>query len=313
MKKKQLGVGRATGKIILMGEHSVVYGEPAIAFPFQKTAVTATITPAESLFLDCSYYTGLLAQAPQSLASIQEVIVKTLFVLKQEQATFSVQIESTIPAERGMGSSAAVAVAIVRGLFDYFDTPHTHEELLALVGAAEKIAHGNPSGIDAAATSGNSPLFFIKGKSIKAFQMRLTNAYLVVADTGLKGQTREAVSDVAQLVKQDEKVVARMAHLGLLTRNAKAAILDDQVNELGQLMNQAQVELAMLTVSNPLLDRLVQVANEQQALGAKLTGGGRGGCMIALTDNQQTAEKIAAALKTAGADATWIQSLEEND
>ncbi|MGY3777644.1 mevalonate kinase [Isobaculum melis] len=313
MKKKQLGVGRATGKIILMGEHSVVYGEPAIAFPFQKTAVTATITPAEQLSLACSYYTGALAQAPQTLKSIQEVIAQTLFVLKQEHATFSIQIDSTIPAERGMGSSAAVAAAIVRGLFDYFDTPLSHTELLDLVATAEKIAHGNPSGIDAAATSGNSPLFFIKGQSIEAFEMKLENAYLIVADTGMKGQTREAVGDVAQLYKQDPKVADSIAHLGLLSRKAKVAILENCVKELGKLMNAAQLELATLTVSNERLDQLIQVANDQQALGAKLTGGGRGGCLIALTDQLETADKIATALEEAGAVATWIQSLEEND
>jgi mevalonate kinase len=311
MTEKKTGVGMAAGKIILMGEHSVVYGEPAIAFPFQGTAVTATLTPNTAMTIDCHYYSGSLAQAPQQLENIKELIKQLLFFFKEETATFSLQITSTIPAERGMGSSAATAVAVVRSFFDYFNYAYTQEELLTLVSLSEKIAHGNPSGIDAAATSGSDPVLFIKGTPLRHFPMNLSDTYLVVADTGIKGQTRAAVKDIAHLFEQDKKAVAqKMLTLGTLTNQAKEAIIANDSKGLGTLMTLAHAQLQSLAVSNELLDQLVSVALEKKALGAKLTGGGRGGCMIALADSLTTAKNIAQALTEHGAVTTWIQSLE---
>lgn len=307
---EKIGHGQASGKIILMGEHSVVYGEPAIAFPFQETFISTTIEPDTVTTLACDYFSGKLADVPAQLQSIKEVVEQTLTRLQQPQATLKITITSTIPAERGMGSSAAVAVSIVRALFDYFDVACTTDRLLPLVNYAEKIAHGNPSGIDAAATSGEQPIFFIKEQPLETFPMNVSHAYLIVADTGIKGQTRAAVSDVAQLFTQNKASVSlQITELGRLTRLARQAISEDDVHTLGTVMNQAQEQLKALTVSNEQLDVLVQTARENGALGAKLTGGGRGGCMISLADSKEQAVKIAAALKHTGAVATWIQPL----
>lgn len=311
MNRKNLGHGQATGKIILMGEHAVVYGEPAIAFPFEETAIMTTVAAEKAMILDCQYFYGNLAEVPTRLKSVQKVIYQTLAKLGQEDTTLKVTINSTIPAERGMGSSAAVAVAIVRGLFDYFKTPCSKETLLKLVDEAEKIAHGNPSGIDAAATSGSEPIFFVKGQPLELFPMNVSDAYLIVADTGIKGQTREAVSDVAHLFEEDKQATAKhITELGRLTVQAKQAILMNDVPLLGTSMNQAHEHLKALTVSNKQLDHLVDTALKNDALGAKLTGGGRGGCLIALSGSKEQAKKIANALKSAGASAAWIQSLE---
>lgn len=310
MNKEKIGYGQACGKIILMGEHSVVYGEPAIAFPFQETYISTKVEPSITLVLDCHYFSGELSEVPHQLNSVKEVINQTLKTLHQENTTLKVTITSTIPAERGMGSSAATAASIVRALYDYFDEPCTQEVLLPLVNGAEKIAHGNPSGIDAAATSGKESLFFIKGHPLEPFPMNVSNAFLIVADTGIKGQTRAAVRDVARLFEQNKQSVSQhITELGHLTKLAKQAILTDDVHKLGNVMNQAQEQLKALTVSNEQLDQLVFTARKNGALGAKLTGGGRGGCMIALADSKEQAVKIAAAIESAGAVATWIQSL----
>lgn len=310
MNIEKIGHGQASGKIILMGEHSVVYGEPAIAFPFQETFISTSVESSTTMMLDCHYFSGKLSEVPPHLKSVKEVVTQTLVALQQEKALFKITLTSTIPAERGMGSSAATAVSIVRALFDYFDIPCTSERLLPLVDHAEKIAHGNPSGIDAAATSGDKPIFFIKGHPLKTFPMNVSHAYLIVADTGIKGQTREAVSDVAHLFNQDKKQIApRISELGRLAKLAKQAISADDVQTLGQVMNQAQDELKALSVSNDKLDQLVKTARDNGALGAKLTGGGRGGCMISLADSKEQATNIASALKENGAVATWIQSL----
>lgn len=314
MNKENTGQGSATGKIILMGEHSVVYGEPAIAFPFRETAITVNVTPDTDMYLDCLYFSGKLIKAPKHLESIRSVIYQTLKELNHSEALLHIVINSTIPAERGMGSSAATAVAVVRALHDYFGVPCPSENLLPLVNLAEKIAHGNPSGIDAAATSGDQPIYFIKGQALEVFPMNLTNSYLIVADTGIKGQTRAAVSDVARLFEQDKKTAAlHISTLGQLTVQAKTAILADDAYRLGQIMTEAQAHLTALTISNDKLDQLIQAALSADALGAKLTGGGRGGCMIALADSKAAAQTIAAAIKDAGANACWIQSLEVNN
>ncbi|MFD2306710.1 mevalonate kinase [Enterococcus termitis] len=311
MNKNKSGHGLATGKIILMGEHSVVYGEPAIAFPFQETTIKTLVEPDHSMLIDCTYFSGKLTEVPAQLKSVREVIDQTLAVLHQEKAQLKITITSTIPAERGMGSSAAVAVALVRGLFDYFDAEYSPETLLQLVDHAEKIAHGNPSGIDAAATSGEEPIFFIKGQPLEKFPMNVSNAYLIVADTGIKGQTRSAVSDVAHLFEQNKQQAAKhITTLGHLATAAKQAILTDDIQLLGESMNAAHEQLKALTVSNTQLDQLVDTAKKNGALGAKLTGGGRGGCMISLAASHEQALKIADALKQTGAVTTWIQSLE---
>lgn len=311
MDKEKTGYGQATGKIILMGEHSVVYGEPAIAFPFKEAVITTNITLATVTTLDCHYFSGELADFPPQLKSVKEVINQTLIALHQEQVPLKISISSSIPAERGMGSSAAVAVSIVRALFDFFDAMCSPEQLLSLVNYAEKIAHGNPSGIDAAATSGDEPIFFIKGHSLETFSMNVSKGYLIVADTGIKGQTREAVKDVAHLFEQNkDSVSGHITELGRLTKLAKQAILTDDINLLGKSMDQAQKQLQELTVSNQQLDQLVATAKDLGALGAKLTGGGRGGCMIALSDSKEKATIIAEALQNSGAKKTWIQSLE---
>lgn len=310
MKKNHSGIGTATGKIILIGEHSVVYGEPAIAFPFHAAAVTATAEQSEEMRLHCSYFSGQLAHAPKQLHNIKESIIQTLAFLNKEDS-FSFTVTSTIPPERGMGSSAAVAVAVIRSIFDYYSYAYTEVELSSLVNKAEKIAHGNPSGIDAAATSGTQPILFVKGKALQHFPMNMTSAWLIVADTGIKGQTREAVKDVAHLFEMNKQEISdKIAALGQLTLESKQAILANNTKQLGNTMTAAQQLLTELTVSHPMIERLITAAKATGALGAKLTGGGRGGCVIALADSPDTANEIAKALKNEGAVNTWIQSLE---
>ena len=305
------GQGESNGKIILMGEHAVVYGEPAIAFPFQAAKVVASLNEhitSSGDQLVSSYYTGILRDAQHSLKNIKPLVFNLKKELQIEQS-LELTIHSTIPAERGMGSSAAVATAVTRAFYDYLEQPLSREQLLTNVQISEKIAHGNPSGIDAAATSSLEPIYFVKGHPFDYFSLNI-DAFLIVADTGIKGQTRAVVKDVAHLFEKDQqKVGQKIQQLGYLTRQAKKAIVKNNPEHLAQAMNEAQLILKNLTISNDFLDVLIETARDSGALGAKLTGGGRGGCMIALAQTKTKAQEISEALLQAGAAATWIQGL----
>lgn len=307
-----VAIGKSTGKIILMGEHAVVYGQPAIAMPFSAVEITARVCEqGEALSVRCDFYQGLVHEMPKIWESLKHAIRFSLYRLQAPtDPALHIDISSTIPAERGMGSSAAVAAAVARALFCFYQTPLSSEELWEIVQSSEKIAHGNPSGIDATTVTGNSPVFFIKGKPIEPLALRL-DAYLVVADTGKTGNTLEAITDVALLYQRRKDVRHWIDSLGELTLQARDYLADNQAVSLGSVMNQAQDYLQALGVSDERLDTLVSVARQSGALGAKLTGGGRGGCMIALARNQKEAQKIAANLEKSGARKTWIQYLGE--
>lgn len=306
---KKIGIGRATGKIILIGEHSVVYGKKAIAFPFAGVGIHTTVQKKPTIHIQSKYFSGTLDEMKQ-IASMHNLVL-LIEVLQKDLAlpNFNLSIQSSIPSERGMGSSAAVAVSIVRAIFDWQNLALDNKTLLKYVDYSEQIAHDNPSGIDAAATSGTQPILFEKGHPFEAFPLNV-DAYLLVADTGIKGQTRQAVKDVATLVNQKgQSVQAIIDQLGDLTLEAKTAIIQNQAKRLGQIMTASHHLLQKLTVSNQTLDEAVEIALDNHALGAKLTGGGRGGCLIVLAKDLQNAKQIQEKLISYGMKRTWLQGL----
>ena len=309
MVKKQ-AIGRAIGKIILMGEHSVVYGQPAIAIPFPSAVIETEIYEEKGpAILNTSSYRGVLIDAPENfegLKSLIKIIVEDFDIALKD---FTIDISTTIPIERGMGSSAAVAAATVRALYKYFSRKLDKERLTELVDYSETIVHGNASGIDTAIVVGEKPLYYIKERALEVFDFKM-DGFLIVADTGQKGMTKFAVSKVRDFVELNpDRGKEIINSLGNLVKQAKKIIIANNKNDLGKLMNKAQALLKEIGVSNKAIENLVKVSLDKGALGAKLTGGGLGGSVISLCSSEEDAEIICRALVKNGAEKTWILSL----
>lgn len=309
---QKLGVGLAHSKLILIGEHSVVYGKPAIALPFPLVGVESTVeSTSQPNTIDCSFYKGPITKAPKALYGLAACITETLKRIGSTTEGLLIRISSTIPQGRGLGSSAAVAVAVVRSIFAYHRHELSQKELMSLAHIAESYAHGNPSGIDTATASTECPIWYVKGQPLKS----LTNGaplHLVVADSGRAGDTRSAVDSVLERLKSEPLIIQRcLDRLGELTHIAKDVLLSGDFKMLGQLLNYAHTELMNLGVSDSGLNHLVSVARQAGAYGAKLTGGGRGGCILALARDNQQKEIISKAFIDAGAKTTWSFTLED--
>lgn len=305
-------IGCAHSKLILVGEHAVVYGEPAIALPFPKIEVKAAIDSIKGpIRIESGFYTGPLSSMPEKLSGISICIKKVCEELGQDASGFRIQVDSSIPIGRGLGSSAAIAIAIVRSLYAYFERDLSRSDLMRLVDIAETYAHGSPSGIDMQAASSEVPIWFKKDNQIEHVKITIP-FHLVVADTGRIGDTHAAVASIKEKYKVNfTKTKQSIEHLGELTGKARIALHDGDHPLLGTILNLAQDELAKLGVSDEGIDRLTKVARKSGALGAKLTGGGRGGCIIALAKSIKHAKEIADALLHAGADQTWFFTVDQ--
>lgn len=308
---KKDGYGQSHAKIILIGEHSVVYGKPAIALPLSAVKTTVKISPAATgtQTIDCRYFSGPLKMMPPIMKGLQHLIFYILEKLQQKNTGLKIKVSSQLPEERGMGSSAAAAVAMVRALYDFFMQPLDHQLLLNLANIEEIDTHGNPSGLDAATSASSVPIWMIKGTELLKLPIKL-DACLLICDSGVKGRTKEAVAAVKnRLQKFPQQTQTLLDSLEELTVLARRQLAQNDPLGLGKTFTQAQTDLKKLGVSSPLLDQLIKKSLTLGSLGSKLTGGGRGGCFICLMSNEITAKKAALALKAAGATATWIQPL----
>lgn len=303
----------APGKGILFGEHAVVYGRPAIAVPIKQVKATAIVRPlinehsgfvriqAEQINLD-STLPDLSENNPIALA-----VRSTLDALKVNQPpAFHLRISSTIPIGGGLGSGAAISVAVIRGVSSFLGKSLETERISELAFDVEKLYHGNPSGIDNTVVAFEKPVYFVKGDPIEFIDLKEAFT-LVIADTGKSTPTRDTVAFVRSAWEADkQKFEALFTAIGECTKRARQILTAGNPMDLGPLMDDNHFHLQTMGVSSPELDNLVVTARQEGALGAKLSGGGRGGNIIALVRNNGDSERIKATLTHAGATGTIV-------
>ncbi|AVK60333.1 mevalonate kinase [Lactobacillus sp. CBA3605] len=311
---KNLATGTSHAKIILIGEHGVVYGQPAIALPISTIQMQAVIHRRDTAqTVKSRYFNGDFQMMSANLGGIQALIKTLLARFERPNQGFDIHITSDIPSERGMGSSAAAAVAVTRALYAFFEQPLSHQELLRTANIAESYTHGQPSGLDVATASANSPVWFIKDRENFPIPIKLPG-YLVIADTGIKSQTKVAVATVKNLLMVEGTTIqSRIEHLGQLTEQTRSALATGNLTALATALNGAQDDLRSLGVSHPALEQLLAVARQNGAVAAKLTGSGQGGCLIAIAPEASIANNLSQKLSAAGATATWVEPLLPTD
>ena len=294
----------APAKIILLGEHAVVYGRPAIAVPVthvQASATVEAVQPGSGCTLiarDVDRTVHLNDAAPDDpLAAIVHVTLKRLSVPEPDVA---ITICSTIPIASGMGSGAAVSTAIVRALAAHLGHSLDVQAVSSLVFEVEKLYHGTPSGIDNTVIAHARPVFFVKNKFIETFALR-SPLRILIADTGIRSSTKTVVGDVREAWEANrERYDSLFMSIGQTAVMARAALEAGEQLALGALMDGNHWLLRQLGVSSDELDQLVRAARRAGALGAKLSGAGRGGNAIALA-TEETLDAVTAAMLEAGA------------
>jgi mevalonate kinase len=295
----------APGKVILFGEHAVVHGHPAIAVPVTETKAQARVeagVPGQGIVVVAPDLNRSIAvsRAPEN-DPLAHIVRRTLSAIGQNvEQDLTITVSSTVPIARGMGSGAAVSTAIVRSLGKHFAHWFSSQAISDLVFETERIYHGTPSGIDNTVIAFEKPVYFVRDKVRDVFWVG-EPFLLAIADTGIESPTRDVVGDFGKRLEADpDRYRPLCDRVGEIVLSARSALEQGEAHTVGQLMNENHKLLQMMGVSCPELDRLVLAAQEGGAHGAKLSGAGWGGNMIALITDQ-TRGRVDMMLRLAGA------------
>lgn len=295
----------APGKAILLGEHAVVYGKPAIAIPLPQLRAVADFRQTEKLFTICAadlkgspwQWDGSAADSSDPLVRMAALTLQHLGICSP---TGAITIRSAIPIASGLGSGAAVSAALGRGIAALYDATISNAELNSLVYEVEKLHHGTPSGIDNTTVVFEQPVYFQRGQPIHSIKPSRRLDFLL-ADSGVPALTRESVAAVRQLLREESgRTNSLLEQIAAAVAAAQTCLASGDRRRLGELMTVNHGHLRELGVSSPALDALVMAALQAGALGAKLSGGGRGGNIIALVE-PASAFAVKKALQSAGA------------
>lgn len=297
--------GSAPGKVILFGEHAVVYDRPAIAMPIMQVKAVAVAEPAAvgtGIVINTEdvgrQYLGAAASLSDPFALTCRNVLKKLRLTKEPNVRIT--LRSQIPIASGLGSGAATATAVAKALARWLGWELSPAQLSPIIYETEKIYHGTPSGIDNTVVTYEQPVWFVRGQPINTFKVG-SPLTILVADTGIASATHHTVGDVREAWgKEPERYETLFTAIEKVVKAARQAIEEGKIAEIGRLMNENHQLLIQLGVSSEANDKLVNAARAGGALGAKLSGGGRGGNNVILTTPRK-AHAVSDALLEAGA------------
>ena len=286
---REAAMGVGYGKVVILGEHAVVYGRHAIAAPIPMTIKALVEDTDEGIHLIIPRW-GVeyqLAANPQERRSFERPAGVMLDKLGLSGRGMRIEVFPDVPRSMGLGGSAAMAVAIVRALDKHFKLALSDDDVNALAFESEKVAHGSPSGIDNTLACYGRPIIFRPGEPPLVEPLNIkTPIPAVIGITGYEGLTAKTVGRVREAWLKDQKLYERIFdQIDALTLRGVQAIQGNDLKLLGELMNICHGMLNALQVSTPELEKLVDISRENGALGAKLTGGGGGGSIIAVGES----------------------------
>jgi len=269
----------AKGKVILLGEHAVVYGMPALVVGIDQGAQASVTIDG-----NCSITLGNRQARPGDgeLGIAFKALMDSL-----DTPPLRATIDLRVPAGCGLGASAAAAVALAKAALDTIEPASSesafrNKRVLKAAHAWEKIFHGNPSGVDALAALLGGCFVFTRSDGPEPIQL-LRPIQLAVAVADAPADTRTQVTRVADRYEADSAGVDRIfERIRSLVESAQLTLAEGAVAPLGNLMNENHRLLRELGVSTARLDSACEHARQAGALGAKLTGSGGGGCVVAL-------------------------------
>ena len=302
-----MGTGKGYGKTILFGEHFVVYGLPSIvsALGAYTTADVKVVkgdgwTVNDQRPATPSYKEQKYIEAMQSIANI----INHLKVDTENQR-IEISFAGDLIAASGVGASAAQCTSLARALSGTFNLNLDDEKINEAAYEGEKAYHGTPSGIDNTASTYGGLIWFVRnlgaGKNTMNALKSPRKMLIVIANSGVTTSTTEVVADVRRLREENpERIEKIFGEYKKLAEAAKRALLKGDIAAIGSLMNQNHKMLQQISVSGEINDELVEIALENGAVGAKLTGTGRGGLVIGLAENEDIQEKIVDVIEEKG-------------
>jgi mevalonate kinase len=306
-------VASAPAKVILFGEHFVVYGEPAIVLAIDKRAYAKAENRTDKRVFLRSTNLGLAVSVENRSFKVEqgdpreaklkfepvELAVGRVLEKYGENVGINVEITSTVPVAAGLGSSAAVVAAVTTAVGALLDMNMSKEDIFKIAYEAEKLVHGTPSGVDPAISTFGGTLLYQMDTGFKPLEVK-ADIPLVIGDTGVERSTRVQVEKVREVKQRYPQIVQPMMSAAReIVLRALDAFKKNDLETLGGLMNLNQALLYGVGVSDESLEWLINAARKAGALGAKLTGAGGGGCMIALAGNEKLGQ-VSEAIQRAG-------------
>ena len=306
-------VASAPAKIILFGEHFVVYGEPAIVVAIDKRARAEAERRQDerlrfqsaNLNTSCYFENGAFKVEQGDAKQVRfkfepvKLAVEKVLAVYGKNVGLDIRINSAIPVAAGLGSSAAVVASVTAAVAALLELEFSKQDIFRIAYEAEKIVHGTPSGVDPAIATFGGTLLFQVDTGFKPLEVK-TDIPLVIGDTGVERSTRIQVEKVRETMDSFPQITdpLRKAAREIVLR-AVTALQENDLETLGRLMNINHALLYGIGVSDESLEWLANAARKAGALGAKLTGAGGGGCMIALARPEKL-ENVSEAIMRAG-------------